>query len=122
MAASGPGTHAASKGGTLLKPVELEIELFCRGLRIDPSCEVNTDGRRISRTRAGLGSGLEIVLPSPRKKIWVNVPVVEAFAAKSPFLPMKTGRGYVLCDARQGDHYPVEIPEERTRERREKQR
>ncbi len=97
---------------TLLKPVELEIELFCRGLRVDPSCEVDTDGRRISRTRAGLGSGLELVLPSPRKKIWVNVPVVEAFAAKSPFLLMKTARGYVVCDSRQGDHYPVEIPEE----------
>src|ERR1017187_6458945 len=85
--------HMLRGGGILLKPVELEIELFCRGLRIDPSCEVNTDGRRISRTRAGLGSGLEIVLPSPRKKIWVNVPVVEAFAAKSPFLLMKTSRG-----------------------------
>jgi hypothetical protein len=96
----------------LFKPVELEIELFCRGLRIDPSCDVDTDGRRISRTRAGLGSGLELVLPSPKKKIWVNVPVAEAFAAKSPFLLMKTARGYILCDARQGDHYPVEIPEE----------
>jgi len=96
----------------LFKPVELEIELFCRGLRVDPSCDVDTDGRRIARTRAGLGSGLELVLPSPRKKIWVNVPVVEAFAAKSPFLLMKTARGYVLCDSRQGDHYPVEIPEE----------
>ena len=96
----------------MFKPVELEIELFCRGLRVDPSCDVDTDGRRIARTRAGLGSGLELVLPSPRKKIWVNVPVVEAFAAKSPFLLMKTARGYVLCDSRQGDHYPVEIPEE----------
>ena len=96
----------------LFKPVELEIELFCRGMRIDPSCDVDADGRRISRTRAGLGSGLELVLPSPRKKIWVNVPVVEPFAAKSPFLLMKTARGYVLCDSRQGDHYPVEIPEE----------
>ena len=96
----------------MFKPVELEIELFCRGLRVDPSCEVDSDARRISRTRAGLGSGLELVLASPRKKIWVNVPVVEPFAAKSPFLLMKTARGYVLCDSRQGDHYPVEIPEE----------
>src|SRR5450756_2957473 len=81
----------------MLKPVELEVELFCLGMRIDESCHVDEDGRRISRTRAGLGSGLELVLPSPRKKIWVNVPVVEAFAAKSPFLLMKTRRGYVLC-------------------------
>ena len=108
----GPGATCFDGRRILFKPVELEIELFCRGLRVDPSCEVNTDGRRISRTRAGLGSGLELVLPSPRKKIWVNVPVLEAFAAKSPFLLMKTARGYVLCDSRQGDHYPVEIPEE----------
>src|ERR1700686_353747 len=66
------GRHMLPLGGTLFKPVELEIELFCRGLRVDPSCEVNADGRRISRTRAGLGSGLELVLPSPRQKIWVN--------------------------------------------------
>ena len=54
----------------MFKPVELEIELFCRGVRIDPSCEVEEDARRIARTRAGLGSGLELVIPSPKKKIW----------------------------------------------------
>lgn len=96
----------------MLKAVELEIELFCLGMRIDPSCDVNEDARRISRTRAGLGSGLELVLPSPRKKIWINVPVVEPFAAKSPFLLVKTGRGYAVCDARNGDQYAVEVPAE----------
>jgi hypothetical protein len=64
-------------------PVELEIELFCRGMRIDESCALDQDGRPVLRTRAGLGSGLELVLPAPRKPIWVNVPVVEAFAADS---------------------------------------
>ena len=46
----------------MFSPIELEIELFCRGMRIDPSCDVGEDGRRIARTRAGLGSGLELVL------------------------------------------------------------
>ncbi len=96
----------------MLRPVELEIELFCRGLRIDPTCSVDEEGRRISRTRAGLGSGLELVLESPRKKIWVNVPVVESFAAKSPFV-LHGGDGHFrISDERSGDTYPVELPEE----------
>ena len=50
----------------MFSAVELEIELFCRGMRIDESC-VLEDARRIARTRAGLGSGLEIVLTGARK-------------------------------------------------------
>ena len=42
---------------------ELEIDLFCNGLRIDPSCRLEEDARMVARTRAGLGSGLELVLP-----------------------------------------------------------
>ena len=30
----------------MLKPVELEIEFFCRGMRINPSCHTGEDGRR----------------------------------------------------------------------------
>jgi len=95
----------------MLSAVELEIELFCRGLRIDPSCHTREDARRISRTRAGLGSGLELVLPSPRKDIWVNVPVVEPFAHSSPFLLQHFG-DYFVEDVRNGVHYPVRIPPE----------
>jgi hypothetical protein len=100
----------------MLSPVELEIELFCRGMRIDPSATVDRDGRRVTRTRAGLGSGLELVLPAPRKPIWVNVPVVEAFAQSSPFELVKetdgAGDAYAVRDARTAEHYRVEIPEE----------
>lgn len=96
----------------MLTAVELEIELFCRGIRIDRSCELEDDARRISRTRAGLGSGLELVLPSRRKKIWVNVPVVEAFAQTSPFALVKEPGGYGVADSRDHGFYPVEIPEE----------
>ncbi|HET9793301.1 MAG TPA: radical SAM protein [Thermoanaerobaculia bacterium] len=95
----------------MLSPVELEIELFCRGVRIDPSCHTDEDARRIARTRAGLGSGLELVLPSPRKNIWMNAPVVEPFAQASPFLLQRAG-SYFVEDVRSGMHYPVEIPPE----------
>lgn len=96
----------------MLKPIELEIELFCRGMKIDPSCHVQEDARRIARTRAGLGSGLEVVLPRRPKDIWVNVPVVEKFAESSPFvLTLRSGR-YSIADSRDGNQYPVRIPEE----------
>jgi hypothetical protein len=96
----------------MLSPVALEIELFCRGMRLDASCDLVEDGRRVSRTRAGLGSGLEIVLPAPRKPIWVNVPVVEKFAASSPLYLVRHAGEYRVLDERTGDAYPVEIPEE----------
>src|SRR5581483_8049538 len=96
----------------MFKPVELEIELFCRGMRIDPSCHTETDARRISRTRAGLGSGLEIVIPAQPKKVWVNVPVVERFAQASPFLLVFHENHYAIFDSRSGLEYTVEIPPE----------
>jgi hypothetical protein len=96
----------------VLSPVELEIELFCRGMRLDASSTVGEDGRRISRTRAGLGSGLELVIPAARKPIWVNVPVVERFAETSPFELVKGTAGYEVIDERTRKAYPVVIPEE----------
>jgi hypothetical protein len=96
----------------VLSPVELEIELFCRGMRLAESALIEEDGRRISRTRAGLGSGLELVIPSTRKAIWVNVPVVEEFARASPFELVKSPRGYAVYDQRSAHAYPVRLPEE----------
>ena len=93
-------------------PVELEIELFCRGMRVDESCHPGEDGRRIARTRAGLGSGLEIVLPGARKPIWVNVPVAERFAEASPFRLMKEGSAYRILDERADVLYPAALPPE----------
>jgi solute carrier family 13 (sodium-dependent dicarboxylate transporter), member 2/3/5 len=96
----------------MMKPVELEIELFCRGMRIDDT----TESRSISRTRAGLGSGLEVILRGGRKDIWVNVPVVEPFAQHSPFLLRRRsgsdGDQFVILDGRHDDEYPVDIPPE----------
>ena len=39
-------------------PALLKLDLYCKGMRIDDSCLVEQDGgRKILRTRAGLGSG-----------------------------------------------------------------
>lgn len=92
-------------------PAVLEIELFCRGLRIDPSCTLDDDGRLFLRTRAGLGSGLELVIPAPDKDIWVNIPVEEDFVTGSPFRLLKQGKTYILADDRDPHiHYHVRIP------------
>jgi hypothetical protein len=96
----------------MLKPVELEIELFCRGMQIESSCHTDEDGRRISRTRAGLGSGLEIVLEASPKPIWVNVPVTERFAQQSVFSLHEEGGRYFVMDSRDGAPYEVTIPPE----------
>ena len=96
----------------MFSPVELEIELFCRGIRIDPTCELGEDGRRITRTRAGLGSGLELVIRGRRRNHWANVPVTEPFVAKSPFRLVRQADGYWIVDDRTGEGYPASLPEE----------
>ena len=97
---------------SLFSPVELEIELFCLGFRIAPATRTELEARRITRTRAGLGSGLEIVVPSPRKEIWVNVPVEEPFATRSPLELVARDGGWAVHDSRSGAHYAVRIPPE----------
>ena len=52
------------------------------------------------------------MIPSSRKPIWVNVPIVEPFAEKSPFLLRKEGERYVVTDERSDEAYPIEIPPE----------
>jgi hypothetical protein len=65
-------------------PSLLKLDLYCKGLRLDDSCLVEEQGgRKIMRTRAGLGSGLEVILPGG---YWTNIPVVESFAANSPYV------------------------------------
>ncbi len=72
-------------------PALLKLDLYCRGIRLDDSCLVNDDGGRpILRTRAGLGSGLEAILPGG---LWTNVPVSEPFAQQSPYVLHRCGDG-----------------------------
>ena len=75
-------------------PALLKLDLYCRGMRIDDSCFIQEDGgRQILRTRAGLGSGLELILPGG---LWTNVPVTENFAASSPYVLHRDGEGYFI--------------------------
>ena len=75
-------------------PALLKLDLYCKGMQIDDSCLVEEDGgRRILRTRAGLGSGLEVILPG---ELWTNVPVTERFAQASPYVLHRQNGGYVI--------------------------
>ncbi len=71
-------------------PGLLKLDLYCKGMQIDESCFIEGDGGRpILRTRAGLGSGLELILPDG---LWTNVPVTEPFTKKSSYL-LKRDKG-----------------------------
>jgi len=98
-----------------LNACELEIDLFCRGIRIPD--DVPLEGARsFSRTRAGLGSGLEIAIPTGsrlKRRIYANVPVHERFAHESPYVLLGApAAGYGIRDERSGALYPIEVPRE----------
>jgi hypothetical protein len=78
-------------------PALLKLDLYCRGARLDESCLIeDAGGRPILRTRAGLGSGLEAVLPGG---LWTNIPVVEPFAMDSPYtVNHENGRFFLRLD------------------------
>jgi hypothetical protein len=98
-----------------LNACELEIDLLCRGLRLRAT-DSQAGARPVSRTRAGLGSGLELVIPTGshlKREIWVNVPVVEAFAATSPYcLFGNEADGFLVVDERDGTPHAVRLPRE----------
>ncbi len=95
-----------------LNPCELEIDLFCKGMRVDSSCALEKDARPVQRTRAGLGSGLELIIPGGLKDVWVNVPVEEAFARRSCYRLIREGGAYWVVDERQGFRYTVRFSPE----------
>lgn len=92
---------------SILNPCELEIDLFCKGLRILPTAQERVQLAR--RTRAGLGSGLELVIPGELKDVWVNAPVMEAFAAQSPYVLDCSDGAFFIESQTNGFRYPVRI-------------
>jgi uncharacterized radical SAM superfamily protein len=71
----------------------LKLDLYCKGLRIDASCELGDDAREIIRNRAGLGSGLEVVIG---RDMFTNIPVVEWWVQNSPYWLVKNGPRYEI--------------------------
>ena len=97
-----------------LNACELEIDLFCRGLRLPPGALLS-GARGVTRTRAGLGSGLEIAIPAPlaKREIWVNAPIAEAFVQTTPYrLTGDPKAGYAIVDERDSSIYPIRLPAE----------
>ena len=79
-----------------INPGSLKLNLFCYGLKIDASCDLSKDARPVLRTRGGLGSGLELILP---QGLYVNAPIEEHFAAGSPYILFKKDKVYYIKDA-----------------------
>ena len=83
-------------------------------MRLDPSVVRWGDLPELRRTRAGLGSGLELVIagePPLNREVWVNVPVAEKFVRETPFLFCQ-GDGYEIVDCRDGERYTVRAPKD----------
>lgn len=76
-----------------VNPAYLKLDLYCRGIKIHPSCRLDADGRAILRTRAGLGSGLEMILPG---HLYTNVPAVEKFVESTPYNLHKENGQYLI--------------------------
>src|SRR4029079_9247711 len=88
-------------------PALLKLDLYCRGIRLDDSCLVDDDGGRpLPRTRAGLGSGLEAILPGG---LWTNVPVSEPFPQKSPYTLHRTQQGSYWIHRRGERIAPIDL-------------
>ena len=97
-----------------LNACELEIDLFCRGLRV-PLAAALDEARGVRRTRAGLGSGLELVLRTGSRlkpEIWMNAPIDEPFALHSPYVLHSSREGTVIVDERHGYRYDARLPRE----------
>ncbi len=92
--------------GRPLNPAELKIDLLCRGVRVDRSCNL---GKSFERTRTGLGSGLEMILPGGRRDLWVNAPVAENFVGRTPYRLRLEGGQYEVLDERQDRSYRVRL-------------
>lgn len=73
---------------------QLAVALYCQGIKLDDS-SVSLKNWIVQR-RAGLGSGLELILPSPKKNFWINVPVLEHFVEQSPYYLCKDVNGYYI--------------------------
>ncbi len=95
--------------GRRLNPAELEIDLFCKGIRIHESCDVGRDSHEFAKARAGLGSGLEMFIPAKRK-IWLNVPVLEHFASKSPYELHRENGNYIVLHTLDNEKYEIGLP------------
>jgi Radical SAM superfamily len=83
---------------------ELKVRLLSLGARLelDPSAEARM--KPILRVRSGSCGGLDLVLPDGT---WVNCPVREPFAKRSPIRLVSEGSRTVLCD--EGLRLPVDL-------------
>ncbi|MBI5528389.1 MAG: hypothetical protein HY897_18820 [Deltaproteobacteria bacterium] len=88
---------------------ELKIDLMCSGLRV-PALVTPAVSTGMRRTRAGLGSGLELIVRGRSRDTHVNAPVTERFARSSPYRLEEREDGLVIFDDRDGARFTVEVP------------
>ncbi len=99
----------ADQTGKRLNPVELKIDLLCRGLIIDGTCRIKEEGRPVCCYPGDFASGLELILPGEIRELWVNVPICERFVEDSPYHLRRRQGAYHLFDERCDLSYSVKL-------------
>jgi biotin synthase-related radical SAM superfamily protein len=95
--------------GRPLNPAELKIDLLCRGVHLDDSPGRDDGNRPLLQPRAGLASGLELIILGQRRDLWVNAPVVEGFVGGSPYHLRVDDGQHKIFDERQDMAYRVKL-------------
>ena len=96
-----------------LNACELEIDLFCRGMRVPDGVSL-AGARGASRPHAFVASGLELAIQSPSRikhEVGVSVPIAETVTKQSPYqLAGSPEAGYTIVDDRTHVTTPVRLP------------
>ena len=85
----------------------LAVKLLCNGIQIDCSKD-SMEMRPIVKRRAGLGSGIEIIIEG-KKRFWINVPVEESFVANTPYRLICEGKKFYVSHPQEGK-YLISLP------------
>jgi hypothetical protein len=97
----------------VLNACELQIDLFCNGLRLGAGVSIE-GARAMGGARAGHASGLELAIPSTswvKRVVWMNAPIGEPFIERSPYhLTGSQAAGYAIHDERSGDQHRIRVP------------
>ncbi|MDA3960722.1 MAG: hypothetical protein PF961_08020 [Planctomycetota bacterium] len=75
--------HGRTVWPSIRTPAALKLDLLCCGLRLGARCQHSALRDRIVRNRAGLASGLDVVLPGG---LVVNAAFVEPHCQESPYV------------------------------------
>ena len=92
-----------------MNPGELKIDLLCRGIRIDDTCNIEEHARPTYNEHSYLPEGLEIILPGEMGEVWANAPIVRIFVENTPYVLQYSQGSYSIHDQDRDLAYAVTL-------------